>query len=166
MKSFTSKDLIRQGKGYCRELLGFLSFYANIFHLKQNVLLFQWFDFKTKYKPHQDKRNVTDICKQQYRRASRASRYPVSILYKSTAGRYRPVSYPDGPITARCRFIKNASWYAQLGKANTFYSRHLITINSFNQCLWSRPFHCLLFKHLYCANRRANQNWKPEWQTA
>ena len=36
--------------------------------------------------------------------------FPVSILYKSTAGRYRPVSYPDGPITARCRFIKNASW--------------------------------------------------------
>ena len=35
---------------------------------------------------------------------------PVSILYKSTVGRYRPVSYPDGPITARCRFIKNASW--------------------------------------------------------
>ena len=26
---------------------------------------------------------------------------PASILYKSTAGRYRPVSYPDGPITAR-----------------------------------------------------------------
>ena len=36
--------------------------------------------------------------------------FPVSILYKSTAVRYRPVSYPDGPITARCRFIKNASW--------------------------------------------------------
>ena len=35
---------------------------------------------------------------------------PVSILYKSKAGRYRPVSYPDGPITARYRFIKNASW--------------------------------------------------------
>ena len=30
---------------------------------------------------------------------------PVSILYKSIAGRYRPVSYPDGPITARYRFI-------------------------------------------------------------
>ena len=29
----------------------------------------------------------------------------VSILYKSIAGRYRPVSYPDGPITARYRFI-------------------------------------------------------------
>ena len=36
--------------------------------------------------------------------------YPVSILYKSVAGRYRPVSYPDGPITVRYRFIKNASW--------------------------------------------------------
>ena len=36
--------------------------------------------------------------------------YPVSMLYKSTAGCFRPVSYPDRPITARCRFIKNASW--------------------------------------------------------
>ena len=35
---------------------------------------------------------------------------PVSILYKSVAGRYRPVSYPDGPITAPYRFIKNAYW--------------------------------------------------------
>ena len=35
---------------------------------------------------------------------------PASILYKSIAGRYRPVSYPDGPITARYRFIKNAYW--------------------------------------------------------
>ena len=34
---------------------------------------------------------------------------PVSILYKSTAGRYRPVRVADGSITARCRFIKNAS---------------------------------------------------------
>ena len=37
-------------------------------------------------------------------------RIPVSILYKSTAGRYRPVRVADGPITARCRLIKNASW--------------------------------------------------------
>ena len=36
--------------------------------------------------------------------------YPASILNKYIAGRYRPVSYPDGPITARCRFIKNAYW--------------------------------------------------------
>ena len=35
---------------------------------------------------------------------------PASSLYKSTEGRYRPVSYPDGPITARYRFIKNAYW--------------------------------------------------------
>ena len=33
-----------------------------------------------------------------------------SILHKSIAGRYRPVSYPDGPITARYRFMWNASW--------------------------------------------------------
>ena len=37
---------------------------------------------------------------------------PASILYKSIAGRYRPVSYPDGPITARYRLIKNAYWGA------------------------------------------------------
>ena len=30
--------------------------------------------------------------------------YPAIILHKSTAGRYRPVSYPDGPITAHYRF--------------------------------------------------------------
>ena len=36
--------------------------------------------------------------------------YPVSILHKSIAGHYRPVSIADGPITARCRFMKNASW--------------------------------------------------------
>ena len=35
---------------------------------------------------------------------------PVSILYKTIAGRYRPVRVADGPITARYRFIKNASW--------------------------------------------------------
>ena len=35
---------------------------------------------------------------------------PVSILYKSIAGRHRPVRVADGPITARYRFIKNASW--------------------------------------------------------
>ena len=35
---------------------------------------------------------------------------PASILSKSIAGRYRPVRVADGPITARCRFIKNAYW--------------------------------------------------------
>ena len=33
--------------------------------------------------------------------------YPVSILYKSIAGRYRRVRVADAPITARYRFIKN-----------------------------------------------------------
>ena len=36
--------------------------------------------------------------------------FPVSILYKSIAGRYRPVRVADGPTAARYRFIKNASW--------------------------------------------------------
>ena len=33
--------------------------------------------------------------------------HPVSILYKSIAGRYRPVRVADGPITARYIFIMN-----------------------------------------------------------
>ena len=37
------------------------------------------------------------------------SDFPVSIFYKSIAGRYRPVKVGDGPITASYRFIKNAS---------------------------------------------------------
>ena len=36
--------------------------------------------------------------------------YPASILYKSIAGRYRPVRVADGPITACYRFIKKANW--------------------------------------------------------
>ena len=35
---------------------------------------------------------------------------PASILRKSTSGRHRPVSYPDGPMTARYRFTYNADW--------------------------------------------------------
>ena len=41
--------------------------------------------------------------------SSASPHFPVSILYKSIAGRYRPVRVADGPITARYRFIKNAS---------------------------------------------------------
>ena len=33
------------------------------------------------------------------------------MLYKSIAGRYRPVRVADGRMTARYRFIKNASWF-------------------------------------------------------
>ena len=39
-----------------------------------------------------------------------AEHSPVSIPYKSIAGRYRPVRVADGPITARYGFIKNANW--------------------------------------------------------
>ena len=39
---------------------------------------------------------------------------PVSILRKSISGRHRPVRVADGPMTARCRFTKNASWDADL----------------------------------------------------
>ena len=35
---------------------------------------------------------------------------PASILYISIAGRYWPVSYPDGPITVRYRPMLNAYW--------------------------------------------------------
>ena len=30
---------------------------------------------------------------------------PASIVYKSTTGRYRPVSYPDGPSIDLCRML-------------------------------------------------------------
>ena len=36
--------------------------------------------------------------------------YPASSLHKSIAGCYPPVRVADGPITARCIFIKNASY--------------------------------------------------------
>ena len=47
---------------------------------------------------------------------------PSSILYKSIAGRYRPVRVGDGPITARCRFMKNAHWASTLS-IPLFYRR-------------------------------------------
>ena len=43
-------------------------------------------------------------------RGSYSVKRPVSILYKSIAGRYRPIKLADGPIMALYRFIKNASW--------------------------------------------------------
>ena len=51
-------------------------------------------------------KTITDLCII----CLHSTNIPVSILYKSIAGRYRPVRVADGPITARCRFIKNASW--------------------------------------------------------
>ena len=39
--------------------------------------------------------------------------FPASILHKSTAGRSRPVSYPDGPLTARYRFMGIVSSFSK-----------------------------------------------------
>ena len=52
---------------------------------------------------------VTDVSGQFIKIVIRYKKVPASILYKSIAGRYRPVRVADGPITARYRFIKNAS---------------------------------------------------------
>ena len=59
---------------------------------------------------------------------SNIPRIPVSILHKSIAGRYRPVREADGPITARCRFINNASWdvFVEKLKKNNMWIRPLI----------------------------------------
>ena len=46
---------------------------------------------------------------------------PVSSLYKSIAGRYRPVRVADGPITARYGFLKNASWDVVSGKYVSYF---------------------------------------------
>ena len=43
-----------------------------------------------------------------------------SILHKSIAGRYRPLRVADVPITARCRFRKNASW-GEVGETGQYY---------------------------------------------
>ena len=47
--------------------------------------------------------------------------FPASILYKSIAGRYRPIRVADGPITARYRFIKNAYWVINCHNTCTCY---------------------------------------------
>ena len=54
---------------------------------------------------------------------------PVSILYKSIAGRYRPVRVADGPITARCRFVENASWVSSSASPSYDSFSFLNTLN-------------------------------------
>ena len=60
---------------------------------------------------------------------------PVSILHKSTAGRYRPVRVADGPITARCRFMKNASWEVLVQDHLRSETRQCCQCFDFFQCL-------------------------------
>ena len=47
--------------------------------------------------------------RQRQQQQNKQQQIPVSSLYKSIVGRYRPVKVADGPKTARGRFIKNAS---------------------------------------------------------
>ena len=56
----------------------------------------------------------------------------VSILHKSTAHRYRPVRVADGPITARCRFINNAS-------SGTGIFRFQVFLNNYS-CIQAIPY--------------------------
>ena len=44
------------------------------------------------------------LCDSEFWDQGSISLNPASILRKSTSGRHRPVSYPDGPMTARYRF--------------------------------------------------------------
>ena len=69
--------------------------------------------------------NLSVIVQQYLPVAGSSMLTPASILYKSIAGRYRPVSYPDGPITARYRFIKNAYWDFYCCLIETSCPRHL-----------------------------------------
>ena len=67
---------------------------------------------------------------------------PVSILYKSIAGRYRPVRVADGPITARYRFIKNAGWEAVRGMKLKL-SRNDHKISLYKNCVFIAVAHTL-----------------------
>ena len=67
--------------------------------------------------------------------------YPVSILCKSIAGRYRPVRVADGPITTRYRFIKNASWVANPIKKTFQYVCFILGEN------FSTQHFCNVFSH-------------------
>ena len=56
--------------------------------------------------PRHQENEETDKTKQAQikQMVRKALKFPASILRKSTSGRHRPVSYPDGPMTARYRF--------------------------------------------------------------
>ena len=99
---------------------------------------------------------------------------PAFFIISSIAGRYRPVSYPDGPITARYRFIKNAYWVvsaATLGNvlSNMCAQRRFISVCAFAQSdqNFQRAHFGLIRKLLYVdkldwsdrANVQAGLSW-------
>ena len=63
---------------------------------------------KKKKKKKKEKKDQQIMTKQTPPMKPPAHKDLVSILQLSVA--YRPVRVTDGPTTARCRFIKNASW--------------------------------------------------------
>ena len=69
----------------------------------------------------------------------------VRFLHKSIAGRSRPVRAADEPITARYRFIKNASW---VGIFTYMFMPDLIVCSG-NQCSFTR-FRLLRLIHYIC----------------
>ena len=62
--------------------------------------------------------------------------FPVNILYKSTTGRSLPVREADGPITASCRFIKNASWVSLTLPLQRHHLHHTFSGRSCVICLF------------------------------
>ena len=85
---------------------------SSLFHNKEITMLALW---KHAYS------NILKFSPPKNENSSRKHAYPVSILFKSIAGRYRPVRVADGPITARYRFIKNASWVYNFPLKPHFY---------------------------------------------
>ena len=73
------------------------------------------------------------------------SNNPVSILYKSIAGRYRPVRVADGPTTARYRFIKNTSWVLTIA---TIFLLNIAEYETFSANKYENANYCWHF-HIY-----------------
>ena len=88
--------------------------------------------------------------------------YPASFLYKSTAGRYRPVSYPDGPTTSRCRFVKNAYWVVYHRGTNVLSYKKWYTYQKL-AILFSATIH--LYRNISRPDQRNNSDscWYLVW---
>ena len=84
------------------------------------VCLFWSVVFSTFWKKKTKKKQKKKQKKKRFPIKMNGDANPASVLYKSIAGRYWPVSYPDGPITARYRFIKNAYWEDLATKRSTY----------------------------------------------
>ena len=75
-------------------------------YYKENIIICFWTFYATNVSPNLVLRSrpVCSILHCVIPDTSSRNIDPASILCKSTSGRHRPVSYPDGPMTARYRF--------------------------------------------------------------